>query len=386
MRIAFISLYNYAPWGGSEDLWVKTAGYAAQQGHQVVASLYDFGEKTSPKIWELNEQGVKLHFRKRFQDNKGMMGRLSLLLDNRVLKNKYNDIFRFKPEIIFINDPGTFIYIRTYGVLQNLIKKADIPYMIVCKLTPDYGTSISKPLRETARNVFGDAMQMLFVSHRMQSNVERFLAMKMTNGRVIQNPVNLPSHSIIAYPQLNTIHFAVVAHLTVSQKGQDILLEILSDNYWKEKEWKLNFYGEGIDKEYLIELSQLYGLSNKVIFHGHVDEINDIWKNNHILLFPTCSEGMPKAVVEAMICGRPVVAVDVGGISEILEEEFNGYIAEAPSVNSFNKSLTKAWQQLDRWEQVGKNAHSSVKKWMDPMPEKTLLNIITQNESKALIE
>ena len=89
-------------------------------------------------------------------------------------------------------------------------------------------------------------------------------------------------------------------------------------------------------------------------------------------------EGMPLAVVEAMICGRPCVGTDVGGIAEWIEEGRSGFIAEAQPFTSFGNSIERAWLQLNNWQQIGINAHERAMSLYDPEPGKTLLRLITQ--------
>jgi glycosyltransferase involved in cell wall biosynthesis len=171
----------------------------------------------------------------------------------------------------------------------------------------------------------------------------------------------------------------MVGNLRVVHKGQDIVLEILSSHEWKKRNWHLNIYGNGEDEKYLKDLVKYYQLNERVTFHGKVNDIRAVWENNHILLMPSHMEGMPLAVVEAMLCGRPCVATDVGGISEWIEEDKSGFIAEAPTIASFGNAMEKAWSRLSEWETMGRNAHERAMQLYDPNPGKTLLKLITES-------
>jgi glycosyltransferase involved in cell wall biosynthesis len=89
-------------------------------------------------------------------------------------------------------------------------------------------------------------------------------------------------------------------------------------------------------------------------------------------------EGMPLAVVEAMLCGRPCIGTDIGGITEWIEEDESGFIAEASTVTSFSKAMEKAWSKLNEWERIGRNAHERAMQLYDPEPGKTLLKLLTE--------
>ncbi|WP_423787774.1 glycosyltransferase, partial [Klebsiella pneumoniae] len=85
------------------------------------------------------------------------------------------------------------------------------------------------------------------------------------------------------------------------------------------------------------------GLGDRVKFAGFVTSVENIWAANHALILPSRYEGMPLAMVEAMLCARPVVATDVAGHAEIIDDAINGFLADAPTVGSLGKALDRLW-------------------------------------------
>ena len=53
---------------------------------------------------------------------------------------------------------------------------------------------------------------------------------------------------------------------------------------------------------------------------GQVDDIREVWKRAHIAVLPSRREGLPKSLLEAAACGRPIVATDVPGCREIARQ------------------------------------------------------------------
>jgi glycosyltransferase involved in cell wall biosynthesis len=58
--------------------------------------------------------------------------------------------------------------------------------------------------------------------------------------------------------------------------------------------------------------------SPAITWAGHVNDISAIWAKSHIAALPSRREGLPKALLEAAACGRPMVATDVPGCREIV--------------------------------------------------------------------
>ena len=71
----------------------------------------------------------------------------------------------------------------------------------------------------------------------------------------------------------------------------------------------------------------------------------DIWAKEQILVLPSRQEGLPIALVEAMMAGRPAVVTDVGGNREVIDEGITGFIAEAPTVCAVSAALERRGPQ-----------------------------------------
>jgi glycosyltransferase involved in cell wall biosynthesis len=79
---------------------------------------------------------------------------------------------------------------------------------------------------------------------------------------------------------------------------------------------------------------------------------------------------MPLAIVEAMLCGRPCIATNLGGIPEWIEAGRSGFIAQNADENSYEQAMETAWQTKHRWEEIGRQARERALQLYDPLAGK----------------
>jgi glycosyltransferase involved in cell wall biosynthesis len=77
-------------------------------------------------------------------------------------------------------------------------------------------------------------------------------------------------------------------------------------------------------------------------FTGHTESLDALWRQHHGLILPSRVEGLPLAMVEAMLRGRPVIATRVAGIPEVLEDGASGFLAAAPTVEHLDEAMQRA--------------------------------------------
>jgi glycosyltransferase involved in cell wall biosynthesis len=122
-----------------------------------------------------------------------------------------------------------------------------------------------------------------------------------------------------------------------------------------------------IHREALEEMAKLLGLTN-VKFAGFTADVTGVWKEHHALVLSSRCEGLPLSVIEAMLCGRPVIVTDVGGSAEIIDDNRTGFVAKAATVQAFDEALERAWQRRHEWQSIGECAAESVRTHVPPDP------------------
>ena len=87
-----------------------------------------------------------------------------------------------------------------------------------------------------------------------------------------------------------------------------------------------------------------------------VHEISEILSAATAFVCPSVYEPLGIVNLEAMACGTAVVASDVGGIPEVVDDGVTGFIAAEPTPVSVDSALERAWQRRAEWEAIGSRA------------------------------
>jgi L-malate glycosyltransferase len=388
-KIGIISTLSVTPWGGSEYLWAATAEQALLEGHQVVISV-NASSMACSEVIKLKNLGAELFPRYIPKDTvaRKIARKIAKKLTTRIPalqaihKSPYQPVFEASPDIICINQGNSY---QVFGIpeLVQLLQEYAVPYIPICHFNSELIGKLDSSQQLIAQDFFAEAACIAFVSQHNLEVAEHHLAQSLPNATVVKNPVNLDETGILPWLPHSEVGFANVARLDTTCKGQDILFQVLSLPIWRQRNWKCNLYGLGADRAYLESLAKYYGISDRVHFNGHVNDVRSIWEKNHILVLPSRGEGTPLALVESMLCGRPAIVTDVGGNAEWITEPKTGFIAEAPTKKLLSAALERAWQSQEDWKQMGINAYDYAIANLDASPGKSLLTLILEAMRKS---
>jgi len=153
---------------------------------------------------------------------------------------------------------------------------------------------------------------------------QRVIEPDLENIRVIYSGIDTERFHIPSLNKNDREHFNI-GTVTRITPIKDMLTFIRAAEHVLEKH-KARFYivGEVQDEEYFEECKELVdklGLESYVEFTGFQNSL-DWYPKLDVFALPSLSEGLPLTILEALSCGVPCVATNVGGVPEILEEDF----------------------------------------------------------------
>ncbi len=151
--------------------------------------------------------------------------------------------------------------------------------------------------------------------------------------------------------------------------GIDILIKTFKK--LKEKfpalKLKLVIIGKGSGEGDLKELTQQLNLSNDIEFKGYVNpkEIYLHHQQSDLTVFLSRLEGFGVSLIEAMACGKCVVASNVGGHKELVQDGINGFLVPPEDIDASVNVLEKVIKDDDLRKKVGIAARKTVEEKFD---------------------
>ncbi len=228
--------------------------------------------------------------------------------DVRAIREHVRAIRELRPDILHVNldNPWT----SQYGLLAGLITRT--PMVSVLHLpTPPWRRRQQWLVRPIARRV----KAYVCVSHHSARFAESMLGMPPGSARVIHNGMPVPRQLASPGPAspAGTLRIGAVGRLD-PQKGLAVLIEAMT----ALPGCRLVLVGDGPDRAALEEMVRARSLHDRVEFAGWIDGPWTATWAFDVVAMPSINEGFPLVIVESMLAGIPVVASDVGGISEIV--------------------------------------------------------------------
>jgi glycosyltransferase involved in cell wall biosynthesis len=155
----------------------------------------------------------------------------------------------------------------------------------------------------------------------------------------IHNGMPAVDPSLQASPELTPPRLVMVARFE-SQKDQATLVQALSG--LNQYEWSLDLVGDGPQRSAVEAAVGEAGLEGRVRFLGFRNDVPELLSQSQLFVLSSHWEGFPRTIVEAMRAGLPVIASDVGGVSEaVIDGETGCVVPPADHI-----ALRRALEQL----------------------------------------
>ncbi len=191
-------------------------------------------------------------------------------------------------------------------------------------------------------------------SHKCNANVKYFFMNETLRSNFYQgswNIKNCEKHSIFVsqgdYP-IKGLHFMLQAFPAILEEYPDAKIYVagncITGDEGLTKKLKIASYGK-----YLRELMDKNGIQDKVIYLGNLsaDRMKEQFLKCNVFVSCSTMENSPNSVGEAMLLGVPVVASDVGGVSNLMTDMEEGILYEATNTVALANAILKIFDAYE---------------------------------------
>ena len=138
-------------------------------------------------------------------------------------------------------------------------------------------------------------------------------------------------------------------------------MRLLKDKY---PNIKAIFAGSGPLEEDIKHQIKENGLENKIHLLGWRDDVKELINSCDMVTLLSKREGLGKCLLEAMRCGKPVVATNTRGPRELVEENGNGFLVKIDDIDETANTIEKLYVANNRSQQLEEQINEKANKYL----------------------
>lgn len=273
---------------------------------------------------------------------------------------------RVRPDIVHAHN----LYFQLTMVAPFVKRLMHVPLVTTLHLPKMvYNRILLDSLIGVYQRVVGDLIvrsseRLIAVSRSVMKHAIRDLGVPLSKIVLIPNGVDMQVYTPSGQKPANPV-VTYVGRL-IENKGPRYLVEAGLDILKNHPEAHIYVIGDGPLKEKLIQQVASQKLENRIHILGNVPDILPILRRTTVFVRPSLTgEAISLAILEAMACGLPVVASNVEGNNEIVENEVNGYLVPPADPEALGEIIGFLLANRKVADAMGKNARKTAEKVYD---------------------
>ena len=175
-------------------------------------------------------------------------------------------------------------------------------------------------------------------TNELAEEAKKYFSINRNKLEVIPNGVEVGSLKNSNFRKKEGFIITMLGTLS-EHKGQHLAVDIIKKVSIEFPNVKLKIIGEGSFKSKLQDKIDEKDLRHNIFLLGRRDDAFNLLQDSDLFLHLSLSEGMPLAVIEAMMCGLPIVAFDVSGVRDVVSD--NGYLCEYGDLESIGSKISE---------------------------------------------
>ena len=324
--------------GGAERVACRLATELSKR-HQVYLIYYVQEEKTyfvSPAVRKI-EFGIP--FRKRVP---GMLRRWYGIICKTVAVTWAQYKYKIDTSISFMDEMN----------LVNVLARGSCRKIISDRNDPAHKSEVSLKDSLFAHR---HADYAVFQTRRVQSIYGEIVRGKSC---IIPNPTEV-SCLVSTYRKKKV----VTAGRLHKQKNQKMLIAAFALFHKTHPVYHLHIYGEGELWGDLHQAAEYYGVKDSVHFEGFKEDVHTAMADAEMFLFSSDYEGLPNALMEAMMMGHACISTSCAGAEELIEDGKNGLLVPVGDEDALYKAMCRLSENPELRERLGQAATVTAQEW-----------------------
>ena len=342
--------------GGTENHIIRIASRLQSSGYNVFLIMDSFEGELSEKIKKME---VTIFCNR--------MQKIKILRLVWIFKT-YRFLVKNDIEVLHVYNDISIFY---FGIIASLIKNIRMVISIRHNGFGFYSGGVKLKLISMVCRFLSDYI--IVNSHNAKKNLIKYYRIDKNRINVIHNGIDktliYPNNDNIQLHELlnttlttineNTITIGQISRL---HKLKDIDTIIKAAEKLVDENLIFLIIGDGPEKNRLNALIKSLNLIDKVILLGSQTNVFSWINNFDISLLSSHSEGMPNSILEYMICNKPVIASNVGGIPEIISHGETGLLFEPGNVEELAENILRLIKDNLFMKYIANNGKRSVEK------------------------
>ncbi|PVY43024.1 glycosyltransferase family 4 protein [Pontibacter virosus] len=302
--------------------------------------------------------------------NIDLNGVRSKLISWSLLQGLKNLIEQEKPDVIQANGSDTLKYAAVLKLLKPTIP---ITYRNISIISNWIGGSI--PKLYFYKKLFSSIDHVTCVGDVARQNFINTIG--FTSDRVTVINRGIPMHTVnrsVARVELREKFSLDEGHKIVvhvgnfsPEKNHTFLLDVFEQIKETDNSIKLLLLGEGMLMQEIKSKVEAKGLADTVFFGGFTNQVQDIIAGCDLFALSSKIEGVPGVILEAAAQKIPAIAVDVGGVKEVVKHNQTGVLIPTHDPNRFAEELLLLLQDDQKRTELAQNAYHMVESDYDPL-------------------
>ena len=194
--------------------------------------------------------------------------------------------------------------------------------------------------------------QTKYVMNKFPDNIKK-------KSIIIPNPISISCLS----DESSTEKKIVSVGRLVPQKNHSLLIKAFANFKRAHNEYHLYIYGIGPLQDELKLLSQEYNLEEFIHFEGFEENVHEKIKNAEQFILSSDFEGMPNALMEAMMMGLPCISTKCSGVGEIINDGINGLLVPIGDVSTLSRKMCLLSEDKELQKKLRKGARIKSEEW-----------------------